>query len=132
MRRARIPRRLPMKTKLWLVVVVVLSLLAMAFGGWIAESTQNQKWVDDDSLLLKASPNLKGQSSAPRPSSDLYRNLLVIASPTLFSRCQQSRRIQNERQLRCDVNKRGKQRIQEPTRSLTQARCAPQWRAAEI
>jgi hypothetical protein len=47
----RRPRPLPAKTKLWLAVLVILGLLAMVLGGWIAETTRNQKWFDDDKLL---------------------------------------------------------------------------------
>ena len=47
------------------------------------------------------------------PSSDLYRSLLVTGSPALFSRRQQPRRIENECQLGCDVDKRCQQRIQQ-------------------
>ena len=46
------------------------------------------------------------------PSSDLYRSLLVASGLAVFSRRQQSCRIQNEGQLGCDVNKRCEQRVQ--------------------
>lgn len=47
------PRLLPTKTKIWLVLLAILSLLSMALGGWIAQTTRNQKWLDDDELLLQ-------------------------------------------------------------------------------
>jgi hypothetical protein len=44
---------LPIKTKVWLAVLVILGLLAIALGGWMAETTRNQRWLDEDKLLLQ-------------------------------------------------------------------------------
>lgn len=47
------PRPLPTKTKLWLVALLIFGLLFMALGGWVAQTTRNQKWLDDDELLVQ-------------------------------------------------------------------------------
>jgi hypothetical protein len=39
--------RIPVRSKLWLALIIVLVLLALLVGGWIGLLSGKQRWLDD-------------------------------------------------------------------------------------
>jgi hypothetical protein len=42
-------------SKLWLILLALLCLLAMVIGAWIGKTTDKQRWLDDDDIQVSAS-----------------------------------------------------------------------------
>ena len=46
-RRHESAQPIPALTKLWLLVIILLTVLALLIGGWVGLTTHDQRWLED-------------------------------------------------------------------------------------